>query len=132
MTGFPLYLLAFILSVLVVLDGILSANGLINILQANNLYTYILAIGMGIFITGMSLIHKLIDNKPIALKILVYLGIALDVFTTFVATNSLIGNPGNSGFSNFISNIVGLLGGIALTGATIYAGEFLESYGDDF
>ncbi|TBR59585.1 hypothetical protein BLD44_015260 [Mastigocladus laminosus UU774] len=128
MYGFQLYFVTFILAILVVVDGILSATGLVNILQANNLFTYILAVGMGIFITGMSLMHKMLDYKPIGLKMLIYLGIMLDALTTIIATHNLVGSSTNSELSNLISGVVGITGGIVLTSTTIYTGDFIDDY----
>lgn len=128
MYGFQLYFVTFILAILVVVDGILSATGLVNILQANNLFTYILAVGMGIFITGMSLMHKMLDDKPIGLKMLIYLGIMLDALTTIIATHNLVGSSTNSELSNLISGVVGITGGIVLTSTTIYTGDFIDDY----
>ncbi|MFB2772520.1 hypothetical protein ACE1AT_25050 [Pelatocladus sp. BLCC-F211] len=128
MYGFQLYFVTFILAILVVIDGILSATGLVNILQANNLFTYILAVGMGIFITSMSLMHKMIDTKPIGLKMLIYLGIMLDALTTIIATHNLVGSSTNSELSNLISGVVGITGGIVLTSTTIYTGNFIDEF----
>ncbi|RAM48207.1 MAG: hypothetical protein C6Y22_29120 [Hapalosiphonaceae cyanobacterium JJU2] len=72
--------------------------------------------------------HKMLDDKPIGLKMLIYLGIMLDALTTIIATHNLVGSSTNSELSNLISGVVGITGGIVLTSTTIYTGDFIDDY----
>ena len=69
-------------------DGMASGVAFQGFLQANNIFSYILVYGTGFIVTGIVALSGWIwkNGTPWLLKILWFLSVIVDVYTTYVAT----------------------------------------------
>lgn len=89
--------LAVVVAIAVLADGLASGIGLVGIFGANNAFSSVVVFGVGFVMTGLVAVSGVVwrSGSPLLLKALWILAVGLDVYTTYLATVYYIvmGNP---------------------------------------